>query len=220
MKKNLTRRLALCMLILSVFNPVLSGCARQEADVPTAVPQALTYEAGNVPASETASDSAAPLLHAVLLAMMNRNVETFHPEEPELGWEIVYNMLSLYGQLDARSEYQGEDLLLPSETVRDYAAAAIPNFAALGELPEFLDDRMIYQADTDSYLIACGEESQASLRVSDPSWENGVVCLTGGLIYEVDGSTLQGFRAELVPTDGMVGFSLRSMELTGLADRI
>ena len=121
-------------------------------------------------------------------------------------------MLSLYGQLDERSEYVGEDLLLPRETVQDYAAA-LPMSGALGDLPDDLSDRMIYDASSDSYRVVCGNDSLAEIQLNQTVQANGTLRLAGRLVYVVDGSSLAQFQAVLQPTDSMFGYVITSMEL-------
>ncbi len=214
MKKTLSRILAAAVLILPVSCFTLAGCGQTEAPAaPAASAHSLSYDAGDAPAQTTTAEAAAPMLHGVLLAMLNQGAEEFDPADRALAWESLYNMLSLYGQLDNRSEYEGEDLLLPAETVRDYAAASIPGFDELGELPEELSDRMAYQSESGCYLVTCGEDGMTRLELSDPAWENGVVRIDGELIFAADESVIAGFRAGLTPSDNMLGFTLEYMEM-------
>ena len=48
-------------------------------------------------------ESMSPALHALVLAMLNHDVKHFDLENSSLTWEGLYNMLSLYGQMDTRS---------------------------------------------------------------------------------------------------------------------
>ena len=94
------------------------------------------YAPGTVPAQTGAVQSMSPAVHGVLLAMLHHGADEFQADDTALAWESLYNMLSLYGQLDERSEYQDSDhLLLLSETVRDYTAALDVSFDELGPLP-------------------------------------------------------------------------------------
>ena len=63
----------------------------------------------------------APALHAVLLAMENQDAVSFTTEDPVMSWEMLYNLLSMYGQLDDRANYDGDMLVLPAETVMDFS---------------------------------------------------------------------------------------------------
>ncbi len=211
MKKILIGVLLAALLIIPVSQAALAG--RGQTGAPAVSARNLSYDTGDAPAQTTTAEAAAPLLHAVLLAMLNQDAKTFDPADRELAWESLYNLLSLYGQMDNRSEYQGEDLLLPAETVRDYAASAIPDLSVLGELPEDLSDRMTHQPESGCYLVACGENSMSYLTLSSPVWENGVMRITGELIFSADGSVISSFQARLTPCDNMLGFMLESMSI-------
>ncbi len=210
MKKALLCVMVIVMLLIPLQNVALAGQDQLEA-LQTEEP---VYAQGDAPAEISAADSASPLLHAVLLAMLNRDAAAFDAGDSELAWESLYNLLSLYGQMDARFEYEGDDLLLTSEIVGDYAAALLPDPSALGALPEALSDRIVYQSEHDSYLVTCGEDGLSRLELSAPVCVGGEVRLTGELVSEVDGRVVAGFRAALTGADNMLGFTLADMELT------
>lgn len=50
-----------------------------------------------------------PALHAAILAMVNLGQRELDLSDPVAAWETLYNMLSLYGQMDDRSEYLDEE---------------------------------------------------------------------------------------------------------------
>ena len=213
------KKLMMTALIAALMLAPLNTIAVEQGE-PSAPPVqaevSLPQEAflpGEVPAQQLPTDAITPALHGVLLAMMNQGVSSFDPADRELVWESLYNMLSLYGQLDERSEYQGEDLLVMSETVYDYAAALIPDLSALGQLPKSLADRMTYVPEHDSYLVVCGSDSLSTVQAEVvPS--AGSYAVTGQLVYEVDGSVLASFTARMVPLDSMFGLALDSFILT------
>jgi hypothetical protein len=166
---------------------------------------------GNVPAESDLSASISPVLHAVVLSALN------HPDDtdvPVASWESLYNMLSMYGQLDERSEYEGEQLVLPAETVADYAAALVPDLAQLGQLPEELSDRLVFDESQDCYLVTCGDDSLSQIELTSAQPVDGGLCLTGSLVYQVDGTALAQFQAVLTPADNMFGFQVSALELT------
>lgn len=205
MKKLLTAALITAMLVLPLGTVALAD--HEEASTQTQ--SAQEYVPGGVPAQVDAEQSMAPALHGVLLAMLNHNLTSFQADDTVLGWESLYNMLSLYGQLDNRSEYQNSDtLLLLSETVRDYAAALDLNFDQLGPLPEELSDRITYDAPSDSYQVVCGNNDQARFEIRDTVDNGGTLTLSGALVYLADGSDLARFEAELQPRDNMFGYAV------------
>ncbi len=227
MKKALLYVMVIVMLLTPLQNMALAGQDQPEApaaqtvkpvhapgDAPAAQTAEPVHTPGDAPAELSTVDSASPLLQAVLLAMLNRDAAAFDAGDSELAWECLYNLLSLYGQADARSAYEDYDLLLSSEIVGDYAAALLPDFSSLGALPETLSDRIVYQPERDSYLVVCGENGLSRMELSAPVREGDKIRLTGELVSEVDGRVAAGFRAALASADNMLGFTLVSMELT------
>ena len=214
MKKVLMTLMIASLLVLPLGSVAL---AEHAETVPSEVPVTLTpvgeFIPGDVPAQSNALDSIAPALHATVLAMLNQDAETFSAEDPLLAWESLYNMVSLYGQMDNRSEYLGDALLLPSETVSDYAAALIPDFYALGPTPEALADRLVYDEASDSYLVTCGENGLSELVLNIASSDSDTLCVNGCLVYLVDGSVLTQFYAELSVQDSMFGYTISALEL-------
>lgn len=212
MKKFLSTALIVTLLVLPLGTVALAD----HEEAPTETAQSVQeYIPGGVPAQVNAEQSMAPALHGVLLAMMNHNLTSFDPDNQAVAWESLYNMLSLYGQLDNRSEYQNSDtLLLLSETVRDYAAALVDSFDTLGPLPEFLTDRLTCDAASDSYLVVCGNDSLAEIQIRSTQNSGGTLSVTGDLVYLVDGSSLAQFQAVLSPQDNMFGYAVTQLSLT------
>jgi hypothetical protein len=205
MKKLLSALMLASLLIL----PLTSVAVADHLD-PVQTEEVTTDSfSGNVPAESDLSASISPVLHAVVLSALN------HPDTdvPVASWESLYNMLSMYGQLDERSEYEDERLVLPAETVSDYASALVPNLSQLGELPEELSDRIVYDAERDCYLVTCGEDSLSQIQLDSTKSVDGGICLTGSLVYLVDGSALAQFEAVLTPVDNLFGFRVSSMEM-------
>ena len=208
MKKLLTIALLASLLVLPLGTVALAD--HEQAPVETV----QDYVPGGVPAQVAAEQSMAPALHAVLLATMNHGLTCFDQNDAYLCWESLYNMLSLYGQLDNRSEYQSPDtLLLLSETVRDYTAALDLSFDELGPLPEALSDRMTYDPGTDSYQVVCGNNDQARFEIRQSTANGGTVELSGALVYLADGSDLAQFQATLQSRDSMFGYAITSFTL-------
>lgn len=211
MKKLLMTALITSLLVLPLGTVALAD--HEEAPMET-VQSVQDYIPGGVPAQVDAEQSMAPALHAVLLAMMNHNLTTFDPDNTALSWESLYNMLSLYGQLDNRSEYQNSDtLLLLSETVRDYTAALDLSFDDLGPLPQELSDRMTYDAASDSYQVVCGNNEQARFEIRESETIGSTVKLSGALVYLADGSDLGEFEATLQSRDNMFGYAITSFTM-------
>ena len=115
-KKLLAAALITSMLVL----PVNSTGPAVSSEAPPAGP-AQDYLPGDVPAQTDAAESMAPAFHALVLAMLNHDADQFPFADSSLNWEALYNMLSLYGQLDSRSVIEKGEMLFPEETLLDYA---------------------------------------------------------------------------------------------------
>ena len=175
--------------------------------------QELDYAPGDVPAQTDLTAAMTPALHGMILAMLSHGLTAYDPGDLELGWETLYNMLSLYGQMDERSEYLDEDLILPVETAMDFSSALPVSAAALGQLPQDLSDRMTYESEIDSYRLACGNDSLAEVRLDSTTRQGDDLELSGTLLYLVDGSALARFHAVLQPRDNMFGYTITALEL-------
>lgn len=199
-KRLLTAALITSMLIL----PVSSVGPANTGEAPDYLP-------GDVPAQTDAAESMSPALHALVLAMVNHDVKSFDFDDRALTWEGLYNMLSLYGQLDSRCDEENGELLLPEETVLDYAAVLGADADSLGQAPAALRDRLNYDNVSGSYVVVCGSDNLAQLRVDELTPSGGGYTLSGCLVYEVENRTLVRFRAVLRPQDNMFGFVVSSL---------
>ena len=214
------KKLLLTAMIATLLLVPLQGVAMaetQEAVSPeSAASQDSAFVPGEVPAQTDAVQSMTPAVHAMILAMFHHDLSQFDYSDPELGWETLYNMLSLYGQMDERSEYLDEQLILPAETAMDFSSAIFSSFSQLGDLPADLADRMVYDPEVDGYLVTCGSDSLAEIHLtSSNETDDGVLTLTGTLSYLVDGSDLAQFQATLQPRDNMFGYTITALELLG-----
>ena len=209
-QKALLTALAVCILTLPLSSMALAG--QTEASSPVA-DQSEAYVPGQVPAQTGVVDTMTPALHGVILAMLNHDVSTLNVNDTDLMWESLYNMLSLYGQLDERSQMEGDVLTFPSETVRDYAAALVSNYPVLGSLPPALADRLTYDSREDCYQVACGSDDLAQLQVRDVETSAEGIRLEGALVYLVDGTDLVRFEATLEPRDTMFGYAITQFVL-------
>ena len=154
-----------------------------------------------------------PALHAAILAMVNLGQRELDLSDPVAAWETLYNMLSLYGQMDDRSEYLDEELVLPSETVMDYASALFTGTAPLSPIPEALSDRIRYDGKLDSYLLTCGDDSLAEIQLTSIRELGGSLSVDGSLVYLVDGSSLAQFHAQFARQDNMFGYVITNLTL-------
>ena len=166
---------------------------------------------GSIPAETGAVESMTPALHAGLLTLLHLGDDALTGDAGR--WETVYNMLSLYGQLDERADSGDGLLTVPAETVLDFSAALPGGPVYLNTLPEDLADRMTYLADQDSFQVVCGDDNLAEIQLSCSTVEQGKLVLSGRLVYSVDGSVLTGFQAVLQPTDSLFGYQIETLAL-------
>ena len=176
------------------------------------------YQPGNVPAETDAAESMSPALHALLLAMLNHGADSLAFEDASLTWEVLYNMLSLYGQLDSRSVTEQGKLLLPEETVLDYAAALACDLTGssgrLGMPPAAVRDRLNYDRSSGCYTVVCGEDDLSQLQVDSFNSSTRGCTLTGSLVYQVNGQILARFQADLTLQDNMFGYAVTGISVT------
>ena len=146
MKKLLLTTLLAALLILPLGTIALAD--DETAAVP---PQSVEYIPGSVPA-QTDLSSMLPAMHAVLLAMDNQGVTSFAADNETLSWEMLYNMLSMYGQMDDRAYYDdamldeyrlycGSDDL--SQVVIDATANSVGSVELSGRLVYLAEDETL-----------------------------------------------------------------------------
>ena len=210
MKKFLLTAVIASMLIVPLGNTALAG--HEEAPAPVQVQEFLP---GDVPAETGAAETMLPAVHGLVLALLNHDARVLDLSDGTLAWEGLYNMLSLYGQLDSRTSSDNGELFLPEETVRDYAAALELDVDSLPPLPAELRDRINYDNVSRCYVLFRGEDDQARLQLDSAVSDQSGLILTGALIYEVDGQVLTRFQATLQSQDSMFGFSIRALTITG-----
>lgn len=210
------KRLLITAMISSMLLLPMGTVAQADHEETSVVPPVSTEEfiPGGVPAQTNAAQAMAPALHGMVMAMMNHGVSSFDRDDATLGWESLYNMLSLYGQLDNRSEYQNSDsLILLSETVQDYSAAMGLSLSDLGPLPAELSDRITYDPAIDSYQVVCGNNDQAQFQIRTTRDQGSTLYVTGALVYLVNGSDLAQFQATLQLQDNMFGYTITSLNI-------
>ena len=185
---KLMKKTVLTLMILSVLIFPVNGTGERSA-------QGEPYVPGAVPAGSGMAESMAPALHA----------------DRELAWESLYNMLSLYGQMDSRTQPEDGMLTLPGETAADYSAALGLSLEELGERPDSLSDRLYVDRETGNCTLACGNDGLAQLQLSEVRADGAGLRVSGALVYMVDGSELVRFEAELQPEDTMFGCAVTGL---------
>lgn len=206
MKKLLTTLLLTIAMLLSFGTNALAD------EVSPAPAEDPVYISGTAPA-QTDVSSMIPALHGVLLAMDNQGVTSFAADNDVFSWEMLYNLLSMYGQMDARAWFEDDVLVLPGEAVADYSAAILPAPISPETLPEDLADRMRYDAEFDEYLLYCGSDDLSQVVIDDLIENGSRISLSGRLVYLAEDETLCSFIAELSLRDNMFGYSLSTLEV-------
>lgn len=210
MKKILLTALIASTLLVPLGSPALAG--HEEIQPPA---QTQDFLPGDIPAETGAAEAMLPAIHGVVLALLNHDAAAFDLSDGTLAWEGLYNMLSLYGQMDSRSDSDSGELFLPEELVRDYAAALEADLDALPPLPAELQDRINYDNVSRCYVIFRGEDDQVRLQADSCQPYNGGLVLTGSLVSLVDGQSLTRFQATLRPQDNMFGFAVSALSISG-----
>ena len=211
LKKMLLTLTAAAVLALSIPFAALAVNGGEIALPAGDVTAETGFVPGSIPAETGAVESMTPALHAGLLTLLHLGDDALTGDAGR--WETVYNMLSLYGQLDERADSGDGLLTVPAETVLDFSAALPGGPVYLNTLPEDLTDRMTYLADQDSFQVVCGDDNLAEIQLSGSTVEQGKLVLSGRLVYSVDGSVLTGFQAVLQPTDSLFGYQIETLSL-------
>lgn len=208
------KKLILSLTLVSILIFPLGAAALNQSQQ-EALPSVSTEEVhGNVPAQSNAAQSMTPAVHALVLAMTENHLD-YDPGDSEFLWTSLYYMLSLYGQMDERAEFTDDTMILPSEMVRDYAAALYPDVAQLPDIPSPISERISYSAAEDCYRLARGDEGLIQVVVDgSQTQENGQVLLSGRMVALEDNSTLYTFQATLSPRDTMFGFIIDSLAIS------
>ncbi len=207
------KKLILTTLIAAMLALPLGTVALADDETPIASSQVNEeYIPGNAPA-EMDICFMAPAMHAVLLAMENQGVDSFNADDESNSWEMLYNLLSMYGQLDERSVYDGEEMVLPSETVMDYSSALFPAPLSPETLTAELSDRITYDSQSDEYRLYCGSDSLSEVVITNTRALDDTVAVSGKLMFLAEDVELTSFTATLARADNMFGYRLTGLDL-------
>ena len=208
MKKLLLTALIAAMMALPL------GTVAMADDKPLAESPAEleVYVPGEAPAQNSVQFMN-PALHAVLLAMENHNAPSFTTDDPLMSWEMLYNLLSMYGQMDDRAFYDGELLVLPAETVMDFSAALFDAPLSPDTLPAELSDRITYQADADEYHLFCGSDDLSEVVITNIHDLGSALAVSGKLMFVAEEMELASFSATLAVADNLFGYTLAGLDV-------
>lgn len=211
MKKLIPLLLAVCLLVTPMMGKV-SADDHDHAISPELFPQSteqdMIFPAGSVPADSALLDGIQLPIHALVLSMLEHE-ESYDIQSPSFVWTGLYYALSMYGQADDRAQLTQEALLLPSESVHDFARALFARLESLPAIPAQLTDFVRYEPATDTYQLALGDFAETVLLLGEPiPQEGGSFILDGTLTALEDSSPLCSFRITLLENDTMFGFSI------------
>lgn len=171
------------------------------------------FRPGTVPAESAAMDGMAAPINATVLCMLERDMR-YDAGSDTFRWASLYYMLSLYGQMDDRAELTDENLILPRETVEDYAAALFADGRKPTPVPEQLWEWIAFDAGSDSYVLARGDAELAETRLRGASKaEDGAIQVAGALVNLEDETDLCRFSVRLYPNESMFGYSISHLEI-------
>jgi len=211
MKKRIPLLLALCLLVIPMTGTV-SADDHDPAFSPEpalqTVEQDITFPAGSVPADSALLDGIQLPIHALALSMLEHE-DTYDTQSPDFVWNALYYALSMYGQADDRAQLTPEALLLPSESVHDFARALFARLESLPSVPPQMADFVPYEAATDTYWFAPGDFAETQPLLGDLTKQpDGSFLLDGSLTALEDNTPLCTFRITLLENDTMFGFSI------------
>ena len=168
---------------------------------------------GNIPAQADAAQAMYPAVHSLVLAMTENDLE-YAPEDSEFLWTSLYYMLSLCGQMDERAELTDDMLILPAETVADYAGALFSNFDGLPALPREMNGRVSYDWQNDTFRLARGDAGLTETRLGEiTELGGGRVQVAGALVSLEDESVLCSFTVDLVRNNSMFGYAISGLDI-------
>ena len=206
------KKLLASLTILTILALPLGSAASAEQQTP---PADLSVEEvhGNIPAQADAAQAMYPAVHSLVLAMTENDLE-YAPEDSEFLWTSLYYMLSLYGQMDERAELTDDMLILPAETVADYAGALFSNFDGLPALPREMNGRVSYGWQNDTFRLARGDAGLTETRLGEiTELGGGRVQVAGALVSLEDESVLCSFTVDLVRNNSMFGYAISGLDI-------
>ncbi len=216
MKKLIPLLLAVSLLVTPMMAKV-SADDQTQIDSPDLLPQSsaqdMIFPAGSVPADSALLDGIQLPIHALVLSMTEHE-QCYNIQSPDFVWNGLYYALSMYGQADDRAQLTQEALLLPSESVHDFARALFAQLEDLPPIPAQLTDFVSYENTTDTYHLSLGDFAQTQTQLGELLPQaDGSSILDGSLTALEDNTPLCSFRITLLENDTMFGFSILDVSL-------
>lgn len=212
MKKALISLTLAASLLCAAGAPAYAEHVGEPQNESAAV-QTETFIPGSVPAESYDMEGMIPPINAMVLCMLEQDLSYDESDDTFL-WNSVYYMISLYGTMDSRAELTDGELILPAETVEDYAASLFTNYASLPQLPEELNDRVTYHEEDDTYHLARGDAGLCEIDIREVERLPGARSqVTGALVALEDESDICTFTAVLMANNSMFGYSISELTI-------
>ena len=124
----------IALMMAALLIVPMGGIAYAVGEGAPAAPAAGEFIPGDVPAQSGTMDAMVAPVNALVMCMVEQGL-AYNDQDDVFLWNSLYYMLSLCGQMDERAELTDDMLILPAETVADYAGALFSNFDGLPALP-------------------------------------------------------------------------------------
>ena len=154
----------IALMMAALLIVPMGGIAYAVGEGAPAAPAAGEFIPGDVPAQSGTMDAMVAPVNALVMCMVEQGL-AYNDQDDVFLWNSLYYMLSLCGQMDERAELTDDMLILPAETVADYAGALFSNFDGLPALPREMTGRVSYDWQNDTFRLARGD---AGLTILNP----------------------------------------------------
>lgn len=164
MKKNYIKTVSVLMLS-AVMMMGFSSCSKSTASEPAKNEKVNeTNEDQSVEVPENLQSMFEPA-DALLMCMVESN-SSYNPTDPEFFWNAIYDFAGLYGSKHSLSKTTDTALVMPRQTVQEFAIALFSDYDDLLELPESCSDRIKYDAETDTYSFGLGDRGASKSEIT------------------------------------------------------
>ena len=191
----------IALMMAALLIVPMGGIAYAVGEGAPAAPAAGEFIPGDVPAQSGTMDAMVAPVNALVMCMVEQGL-AYNDQDDVFLWNSLYYMLSLCGQMDERAELTDDMLILPAETVADYAGALFSNFDGLPALPREMTGRVSYDWQNDTFRL--GEITELG---------GGCVQVAGALVSLEDESVLCSFTVDLVRNNSMFGYAISGLDI-------
>ena len=203
----------IALMMAALLIVPMGGIAYAVGEGAPAAPAAGEFIPGDVPAQSGTMDAMVAPVNALVMCMVEQGL-AYNDQDDVFLWNSLYYMLSLCGQMDERAELTDDMLILPAETVADYAGALFYNFDGLPALPREMNGRVSYDWQNDTFRLARGDAGLTETRLGEiTELGGGRVQVAGALVSLEDESVLCSFTVDLVRNNSMFGYAISGLDI-------